>query len=211
MIQTTRKCKYCKELIILEEFDFVLEGVSYFHFNCFIDYWVNKKRGKVSVEEAKVYASELKEGCKESVKDIIDRNHLFKWLQKKYDLVVMPTCVFTKFEAIFKGEYKGMSAPLSPEDLLDMWERKWTELNSLYNYNIGKGKEIDNLGRLNYDTAVILSKSTSYFKWKQNQVITDIKKKEIQLENQNKVDYTKLEIKSDDNGKVNIFDILEEI
>jgi hypothetical protein len=213
MIQTTRKCKHCKDLIILEEYKFILYKDSYFHYDCLIKSLVDKKKGGVSEEEAKGIAEGLKEESHQSVREIIARNHLFSWIQKKYDIVVLPSYIFTKFDAIFKGEYKGQSKPIPPEDILDMFERKWEELGKTYAWNMSKGNNMDALGRLNYDIAIILSKSTSYYKWKQQDKATQQQLKEIQLENTNKIKYENIVSKPNNkqNNVVDINDIIDEI
>jgi hypothetical protein len=187
MIQTTRKCKHCKELIVLEDYGFILYKESYYHYDCFVKSLVEKKKGGISEEEAKGIAEGLKEEGREATKDIIARNHLFTWVQKKYDLVVMPSYIYTKFDAIFKGEYKGMTRPIPPDDLLDIWERKWNDLSGLYNWNANKGKTMDATGRINYDIAVILAKSNSYYAWKDTQKQKDESIKEMHTEK--KFDY----------------------
>jgi hypothetical protein len=186
-METTRKCRQCKMNIVLETDDFLIHKDSYYHFNCFVEHLTSKKRGASSIEDAKRQAEELKNESKNKVKDIIAKNHLFTWLQRKYDIVTMPPFIFTKMEDIFKGNYKGMSRPIPPEDLLDMWERKWDELCRLYSWNLSKGKSLDDVGRLNYDIAVILGKTTSYYAWKDTQKQKDESVKEIIT--QKKFDY----------------------
>jgi hypothetical protein len=207
MIQTTRKCKHCKDLIILEEYKFILYKDSYFHYDCLIKSLVDKKKGGISEEEAKVLADGIKEESKNITKDIIARNHLFSWVQKKYDLVVMPSYIYTKFDAIFKGEYKGMTRPIPPEDLLDIWERKWNDLSGLYNWNANKGKTMDATGRINYDIAVILAKSTSYYAWKDTQKTNSEAIKEIQ--NSKRIDHQAIITKSSSKEKIEDY-IIEE-
>jgi hypothetical protein len=216
-IETTRKCKECKDLIVLEEGEFVVQKISqkevYFHFECFVKNLVEKKKGGMEEGEARKVAEGLKVESREAVRDIIARNHLFGWLQRKYDIVVLPSYIFTKFDAIFKGEYKGQSKAIPAEDILDMFERKWEDLCKTYAWNTSKGNSMDALGRLNYDIAIILSKSTSYYKWKQENKATQQKLKEIQLENTNKIKYEN--IVSKPNNKqyvaVDINNIIDEI
>ena len=115
--------------------------------------------------EAIAMADELVVSTKQHIRDIVNKERLYYFIQTNYDIVVIPSYVFTKLEAIYKGTYKGMSRPIPPEDFLDMLEQKWNELCKLAAW-----KQIsDQIGRLNYDIAVILGMSTKYYKWKDSQ------------------------------------------
>jgi hypothetical protein len=217
-IQTTRKCKECGELVVLEEFNFVYNESNkrYIHYDCFVGSLTNRKNKPLEVEEAQKIANELKndDGIRKMAEGLIGRNHLYKWLQKKYELVVMPSSIFTKFEDVFKGRYKGMDRGVPPEDLLDMWKRKWADLNNLYAWNLSKGKEFDPDGRIHYDLAVILAKTTSYYEWRENCKMTELKRKEIESENKNRIDYKKIKPKPvsiKNNEDFSFDDILDEI
>ncbi len=168
-METIRKCHECHEKIILEKDPFILDKEIYRHYDCFIKYLLNKKRNKVNKDEAIKIADSKKEESRLLVKSIIAKNHLYQWIQRSYNIVTLPSCFFTKMDAVFNGTYKGMAIGIPPEDLLDMWERKWKDLCNTYAWNIAKGKIIDDVGRINYDLAIILSKSTSYYKWKEKQ------------------------------------------
>jgi hypothetical protein len=179
-METTRKCKQCKINIVLETDDFLIYKDSYYHFNCFVESLTGKKRGAVCQAEAIKQAEELRSESKDKVKDIIAKNHLYKWLQRVYDIVVIPSYFFQKMDAIFDGTYKGMDRGVPAEDLLEIWQKKWNELNKTYDWNLSKGKKLDELGRLNYDLAIVLSKTSSYYKWKEQQRILQ-KEKEQEL------------------------------
>ena len=84
----------------------------------------------------------------------------------------------------------------------------------MYQQNIVKGNTFDNLGRFNYDLAVILAKYDSFKKWKLKQQIheADINKQKEE-ENKISVDYTKIptDIKVQREDEVDISDILDDI
>ena len=191
-IQTTRICKECKENVVLDEYNFVYYKKSYIHFDCFVSMLVNKKRKPISVDEAKRFAIELRDSkeCREVANFAIYKNRLYKWLQKKYEQGVMPSFVFTKLEDVFKGKYKGMNRPVPPEDLLDMWKRKWHYLNDLYAYNLNKGKDMDMTGRISYDLAVILAKVNSYYEWKEK--LESDKQVIVNMQKEKQIDYNKI-------------------
>lgn len=160
--------------MVLEKDDFVSYKDSYYHSSCLIEELVGKKRRGLPESEANKLVESLKAETQAKAKEIIDRNHLYTWLQRKYDLVIIPSYVFQKFEAIYKGEFKGQAQPIPPDDLLDMFQRKWDELCQLANW-----KRLEGVNRLNYDIAVILGKSTSYYRWKDQQKSKEEEIKEL--------------------------------
>lgn len=199
--------------MVLEEYNFVLYKNKYYHFDCYVSSLVNKKRNPLEIGEARRIARELKDQSKDVVNDIIAKNHLYTWLRKKYEIIVMPSYIFTRLESVFKGDYKGMDRSIPAEDLLDMWKRKWSDLNDLYGWNVKKGKSMDSIGRLLYDLAVILAKTTSYYSWKENQKITEQKIKELQLENRNKINYDNInsKVKSKTNNSFELNELIDEV
>lgn len=188
MIETTRKCRECKNTIVLENDEFTVEKEMYYHLNCYVKFISSKKNNKLSEEEIRSRASCLREESKDKIREIIAKNHLYKFLQRSYDIITIPSCFFTKMDAVFDGTYKGMTQGICAEDILDMWERKWDELYRTYTYNISRGKKLDDLGRLNYDLAIILSKASSYYRWKETQKEKEEKIKELSTER--KIDYS---------------------
>jgi hypothetical protein len=178
MIQTTRKCKHCKELIVLEDYDFILQKDTYFHCDCFVRSLVEKKKGGVSEEEAKEIAAGLKEESIKNTKELIIRNKLCKWLQRTYDIVFLPTYFFVKMDSVYNGTYKNLSEGVCAEDLYDMWQRKIDYLNKTAEWKNSRGEKMEGLNRLWYDLAILMSKVGSYKKWKEECKV---------IENQNKV------------------------
>ena len=209
-IQTTRKCHLCKEKIVLENDKFVLyKNEEYYHYDCFITFMNDKKRNKLSQEEILELAKKLQLQSNDKIKKIISENHLYKYLEKRYELVYTPSFIFVKFNSVFDGTYKNLTEPVCAEDLLDMWIRKESYLDKTYQWKLSKGESMDGIGRMWYDLAIILSKVSSYRKWKDEQRANEVTKEEAIKENKNKIDYTKVYNKN--NNKININDILEEI
>jgi hypothetical protein len=210
-IKTTRKCKSCKENIVLETDKFVLyDDDKYYHIDCFISLMENKKRNKLNKDEVLELVKELQKQNSNKIKDIINKNHLFKYLQRRYDVVYLPSFVFIKFEQVFDGTYKNLSEPVNAEDLLDMWIRKESYLDKNYQWKISKGESMDGIGRIWYDLAILLSKISSYKKWKEENKTIEITKEEFIKENMSKIDFTKI-LNNSNKNKINIDEILEEI
>ena len=72
-------------------------------------------------------------------------------------------------DSIYKGTFKGLSKPVPPEDLLDMWQQKKNYLSRVAEQNRKKDKDIYGINRINYDLAILLSKYDSYLAWKEEQ------------------------------------------
>jgi len=209
-MKTIRKCHLCKENVTLETDKFIVyKDDEYYHYDCFITFMNNKKRNKLSSEEIIDLAKKLQLQSNDKTKDIINKNHLYKYLQKRYDIVFLPSFVFIKFNDIFNGTYKNLSEPVEVEDLLDMWQRKESYLDKNYQWKLSKGESMDGMGRMFYDLSILMSKIGSYKKWKDEQKANENMKEESIKENKLKIDYTKVYNKN--NNKINIEDILEEM
>jgi hypothetical protein len=209
-IKTIRKCHLCKENIVLESDKFVVyKNDEYYHYDCFITFMSNKKRDKLSPEEIQELAKKLQQQSFDKTKDIINKNHLYKYLQKRYDIVYLPSFVFVKFNSVFEGTYKNLSEPVCVEDLLDMWQRKESYLDKQYQWKLSKGESMDGIGRMWYDLATLMSKISSYKKWRDEQRANEVIKEESIRDNKSRIDYTKVYNKN--NNKINIEDMLEEM
>ena len=77
MIITTRKCGLCKEHIELEkEQKTVLQNKKYYHYDCFIEKEMSKKRNVLTQQEVENLANQLIEENKNFINEIINKNHL---------------------------------------------------------------------------------------------------------------------------------------
>jgi len=170
MIITTRKCGLCKEEIILEkENKAILINKKYYHYDCFIEKEINKKRNTLTKEEIENLADQISEKNKEFINELINKNHLYLWLQKKYELTIIPTYIYQKLAEIHNGTWKDLTIKIPPEDILDMFKRQWHNLEQINIGNINKGKKLSPESRLNYDISVIINKSSSYYDWRRKQ------------------------------------------
>ena len=214
-IQTTRKCKLCKENIVLENDNFVIyKNDFYYHSDCFINNPIKENRKLLSVEEKEKLIKTSQIENKEKVKDIINKNHFYKYIQRRYDIVYLPSFVFVKFDSVFNGTYKNLSEPVSVEDLLDMWERKESFLDKNYQWKLSKGESMDGMGRMWYDLATLMAKVGSYKKWKDEQKANENKDKIIESQteiNYNLINKSTLNNINNKNKVEEIADYLEEI
>lgn len=94
-----------------------------------------------------------------------DKKKLYDYLQEKYSISKLPKQFFIKMANIYKGKLQGLSKPIPPEHIYDMWVRKSKYLDNIYFRNFSRGKKMDSYVRLNYDLAILLSKYDDYLKW----------------------------------------------
>ena len=207
-----RKCSKCKQSIELDKDNVIYCKNKYYHFDCFIELQLNKKRNKLSKEEWIIKAKQIQEETKSILKYIVDKEKLFKWIQYKYNIVVLPKYFFIKMDSIFDGTYKGLSKGIPAEDILDMWQRKKKELDKLADNNKRKGKELDKIARVQYDLAIILSKYDSYLEWKEKQKLLELEKTAT-TEIYNKIDYSVIHkvVENQNNDNNDLSDILDEV
>lgn len=210
----TRKCHTCDKYIDLEKESFIFDKKVYYHTECLFEYLTNKKRNPLDEQQAKEYINNLSSMSKEKGKFIVNRQKFYKWIQHKYELVTLPTYFYQKSEEIFNGTWKDIIRKIPPEDLWDMWYRKWDFLEKTYIYNKSHGKTMDQVGRLNYDFAIIINKSSSYYEWKKSVEADNISRKQVMAEESNsKVSYNRLNVTKKSNNKsgIDIAETLEEI
>jgi hypothetical protein len=210
----TRKCQTCSKYIDLEKESFIYDKKVYYHTECLFDHLTNKKRNSLDEQQAKEYISNLLPGSIEKGKFIVNRQKFYKWIQKQYELITLPTYFYQKSEEIFNGTWKDITRKIPPEDLWDMWYRKWDFLEKTYIYNKSHNKDMDQIGRLNYDFAIIINKSSSYYEWRKSVEADNISRKQAMVEeNNSQVSYKKLGMtkKSNNKNNIDIAETLEEI
>jgi hypothetical protein len=215
---TTRICGQCHDKVILEQNDFIYFKEKYYHPNCFITQLLSKKRNPPTVEIATELANQLKYESANNpiIIDIIDKSHLYQYLQKTYSAVYMPKFIYQKFSDIFNGTYKNImnGQGIPPCDLLDMWERKQNFLNKTRAWNESKGKVMETLQLIQYDLAIIMSKYDSYLKWKMEQKLIDEQNKKEREKtniNYNAINKSVDENIKNDNKKEDMSQYLEDI
>ena len=217
-IETTRKCQYCQEYIVLEEHDALIgEGkiVKFFHNDCFIKKMTTKKIKPVRVDEATLIANNLFKNSLGRINYRITLHHFYKWVQKRYDVVVLPNKFYTKMASIFDGTYIGLSRGIPVKHIFDMWKRKLKELRSINIYNRKKGNIIEGINLINYDLAVIINKYDSYLNWlNKMEILREQRLEDKEDFGKQKINYKKISIvnNSDDNeNELDIVNILNEV
>jgi hypothetical protein len=184
------------------------------HFDCLAQKEYGKKSNKLSLEQIIENIKIIQKENESHVQQTLLRERFYRWLQQSYSIVVIPKYFFVKIDSVITGEYKGLTIPIPLEDIFDMWKRKKNDLDRIALNNRKKGNNIDSIGRLSYDLAIIINKYDSYLKWKaQNKIIEQNEKEAMEIKN-NKIDYSKIN-KSENNLKINdeinIIDLIDDI
>lgn len=170
-----RKCRECKKEFELNENTYsdtiYFEG-GYYHHDCFITMCERKSKKTNAASkwgEALVSLISIKNSTKELVLNEYYKDSINNIMHDNYDVTVIPKSIYTKLSNIYAGTWKGMSKGISPEELLDMWERQLSNLNKSYHQREKLGKVMEPVARINYDISVLINKYDSYCKWKNNQ------------------------------------------
>lgn len=215
-----RKCSICgadinvdknKELFFV---DLSTKNVKHTHVDCFINVKTNLKRGKKTVEWCEEFIKEQREKEKNSLERQYSIERIYAFIQDNYGISFFPTYFYTKMSNIFNGTYKGLTKPMEPEDLYDMWIQKINQLDKIAENNRRKGNEITGLGRVNYDLAILLSKYDSYLQWKERQKLALTEVEEKKKTDINKVKYEDInrqKKKIENKSSVDINSMLDEI
>ena len=100
-----------------------------------------------------------------------DQEELMLYLRRHYGIKDIPRNVIQKISKVNAGEYETLDAAINSNTLLDMFTYYEAELENLYEYNLSKGREFNQAGRLSYELSYILNRYNEY--------INDIKQKEM--------------------------------
>lgn len=161
-----KKCKFCKEKFDVYSTKFVMYGTktkTFAHFDCHIKKELSKKTNKLSKQELEELANEKYREDLWYIMENDAKDELYTYIMYQYDLINLPQYLYIKLSSIFNGTKEGMSQPLSPVYLLDMWKQQQSYLNNTRQYYItNKGKHFDKIGSVNFDLAVLLNMANDY-------------------------------------------------
>ena len=186
-----RKCGCCGEDFYISN-DNIDDAIYYdkktYHSSCFIN--ICNKRSKMKREDISQKWNWVLNNM-ESIKNesfqhlslAITKENIFDFIKDAYDITIIPTTVWQKLGNIYNGTFKGMSAGIPPEHLLDMWKRKMDMLNGIANRNSTKNIKMNIDQRINYDLSILINKYDSYLKWLEKQKILAAEKEIEKNEN----------------------------
>ena len=205
------ECQHCHNEID-EDSKWFKDASKPFHFDCYIEHKMSLKRHrtreKYLAKAEELYQHRILTWQSNKLKD-----EFWAYIQDVYNISMIPTYTFIKMDSINKGTFKGLNKPIPLEDLFNMFKSKREVLDKIHGSNMSKGKDMDNLGRFNYDTAVLLGQYDKYIKWKEKQSST--KSEEISKENVKKiVSFNKIKPRSHNISSAcdfNVDDMVDEI
>ncbi len=208
---TMRKCTECKEYIQLEKFikyekvedEFLYYKDKLYHCECLKKKLKSKKIGKMIDEDIIVLIDGLRDESYNHAMDVLIRNHLYKYLMDHYDVIMLPTYIYAKMEQLFTGTYKNMTKPMKASHILDMFQRRQSQLDKIYHK-----EKLDGISRINYDLAVLIGKYNNYLDWIEKSK-NEIVKTEAFIKNSRNIELDKVTISKkskQDNTPKNIFD-----
>lgn len=213
----TRKCNKCKGVIEIDKHcisDVICFQGKYYHYNCFENMASEKaasKRGKPQMwQEALDHIWELEAETKKVLEQFIARDDLNTWLLNNYDIVTVPSYFWQLVADLEGGMYKRKRCkPVSVVTLCECW--KWGQRNlnkiAVNNKMAHKGPEND-VDRLRYDLAVLISKYPLFLKHKSKTSVAAATKAENK---QPKIDYGVLEKNNNNNDENDILDLIDEM
>lgn len=231
-------CSECKKLFLDNEIK-IKNGNNYYHTECLIKYLQNlpNKAKRMTNEQAIEYVDSLLIKQKNKKQEIIDKqeNNTFEKAKEKikksneiniqiknqekllnyfkvnYKLVYIDKFILNKLENINNGTYKGLLVSISYDKLLSMFYHYQSYLNNNAYFKYKNGNGFKNYkDRLNYDIAVILSKSEEYSEIEENRknILDEATNKE-QIKNEANNVYQSIQKSkqiNQANNKRNIFD-----
>ena len=159
---TVRKCDHCKDSILIDRnniHDVVLFNNKYYHCKCFeerVQQRLSKKKPHPMWIDALSHVYEYKADAEEAIEFWFKRDDIYNHLLDNYDIVEVPSSVFTRLDAVITGTYGRKSKPIDYEDFVACWRDGQTTLNRIYRKNKIAGKNIEGVARINYDLAVVL-------------------------------------------------------
>lgn len=119
------------------------------------------------------------EKTKAFVTEAVSKDNIDRLFKKHYDVSLIPQYIYVKLDSIYKGTYKGQAEPISPDELLDILERKMDYLDK----NAAK-KNLSGVSRINYDLAVAIGSYKSYKEWKTSMLAEQEQAKQVTKDDQ---------------------------
>lgn len=147
----TRKCALCGETIELSlpyygKYVYYKTKSKWYHLDCFtvattprinIKDWLDKTEAIVRTE--------------------VSKDKIYLLFTKHYNISYISSGIFKKLDEIYKGTYKGLAQPISPEELYDILVRKDKYIQSMF---IKRG--VEDTGKIHYALAVAMSSYKEY-------------------------------------------------
>lgn len=128
------------------------------------------RKDRWSPEDADAKIVSLRASTAKYLQEVRAREELFEYFDLVYAPFYIPSSFYNKLNSIFDGALHGLSVPVPPEDLLDMFRKKqaWLDRNALKKWSTNQPAP---MSRLNYDLSIILNSYGEYLQQKRAQEI----------------------------------------
>lgn len=187
-----KKCIYCKnpipEITRQNIDEIIYYDNSIYHSKCFIELCQEKIKNGRSKKWGILFDNieNVKKNTYDHFEKEIIKSEICKFIQYNYNIRIIPTYIWNRLNAIFSGNFKGMTGGgIPPEHLLDMWKTKMTRLNKIADNNMIRGKTMMIQQRIIYDLSILVNKYDDYVKFLEKQKVLQIespKNKDIKSE-----------------------------
>lgn len=204
-----RKCKKCGKDIDISKNDFIKFQNGFYHTQCFIDRQMGKKKDPWTLERCQEELCKFKESEAKQIYDKFVKDSLVEFLTNQYNISFFPNYFYIKMQSVYNGTYKGLTRPVDPEHLLEMWQTKMNYLNKV---NAKKSKPLEGINKVYYDLAILLARYDKFLEWKESQQCELDKMAERIKKSKNQINYHNIiHTHSAQEKKSSIDDILDEI
>jgi hypothetical protein len=181
-----RKCAECGNKVVIDKTNShkaIHYKKDFYHYDCFstmCDVKIANKIQKVSERwrDIKTTIEELVKATTKEQQVKYDKDTLYWWLMKHYELSFMSQTTFIKLDSIYKGTYNGLAYPIEPLELHEEWKYYWDELCS-----IRQPKGIVGELAIAYDLVILLARNAEYRKMKEKEKIAqELRKQQMKEE-----------------------------
>lgn len=161
-----RICSECKKNIAIDK-DNIPDDVlfyknQYYHIDCFkkmCETKINSPRARIAIwqqalSDIPLFVAEFKS----KINALIDKDNIFVWISKEYNISKVNDRVFEKLDQVYKGTTKGQIYEISPKELLKEWKYYIDDLKAVhYRQNIKGGNNA-----ILYDLSILVDWNARY-------------------------------------------------
>jgi hypothetical protein len=180
---TERKCNHCKKAIHIDRNDIrdvLMFKNKYYHNACFVLHVQQKLAGKRVLQfwkDALSQIDEFERDAKKTLEYCFNRDDLYDHLLNHYDVVSIPSSVFTRIDAVLDGEYGIKSKPIDYADFVSCWKFGQKRLDKIAADKRKSGHGINGVDRINYDLAIVVRK---FPQWKKKQEMLRAEREDLE-------------------------------
>lgn len=161
-----RICSECKKNIAIDKDnipdDILFYKNKYYHIDCFkkmCEIKISSPRARIAIwkqalSDIPLFVAEFKS----KINALIDKDNIFVWISKEYNISKVNDRVFEKLDQVYKGKAKGQIYEISPKELLKEWKYYIDDLKAIhYRQNIKGGNNA-----ILYDLSILVDWNARY-------------------------------------------------